>query len=112
MENEVFDKKTVMEVERVFFSLEQEYTNQLMQIPQFHNLVLKYYALSNDELMRLFAKNYDGMETFAVAEKDEDKTELEMIACVVAMATKIKQLRKTKGPDLGEVEETSYVRGR
>ncbi len=112
MENDTFDKNTVLEVEKIFFSLEDEYVKQLMEIPDFYKLVLSYYSLSNEELMRLFSKNYDNMETFAVEEKDEHKTELEMIACVVAMASKIKQLRKTKAPDLGEVEETSYVRCR
>ncbi len=112
MKNEVFDKETVLEVERIFFSLEQEYTSQLIKLPLFYDLVMKYYSLSNEELMKRFAKRYDQMESFEVAEKDEEKAELEMIACVVAMATKIKQLRKTKGPDLGEVEETTYVRGR
>ena len=33
MDNETFDKETILEVERIFFSLEKEYINELLKVP-------------------------------------------------------------------------------
>ena len=92
MNTESFDKATILEVEQIFLSLEKEYVSQLFQIPEFYGILKDYFAFSNEELMKKFKENHDKMENYQVSEEQSDKVELEMIACVLAMADKVKRL--------------------
>lgn len=107
MNNNGFDAETILEIEKVFLGLEEEYVKQLLNIPLFRELLNEYYSFTNEELLARFLKYYNQMENMAVTPENEDHVELHMIACVLTMAEKIKRLIKVKTPDV-VTEEESY----
>ena len=111
MEEDKFDRETISEVERIFFSLEKEYINELLKMPEFHNYLMKYYAYSNKNLIALFSRLQEQMENGQIRDEDEDMVELSMIACILAMSEKLKLLIKMKTRDR-EKEEIGHARGR
>ena len=112
MNNGAFDAETILEIETIFLGLEEEYIKQLVTIPVFRELLQEYYSFSNEELMARFSKFYNKMESMEVTEGNENHVELHMIACVLAIAEKVKRLIKVKTPDLEPEEEVSHGMGR
>ena len=98
MRGNVFDKETVERIEKIYMEMEGDYVLQLLQIKEFEEYVKSYYSLSNEQLMSVFMNNQTKMENGEVTEADEEAVELEMIACVLAMADKVKRLILTKTP--------------
>ena len=96
MDNETFDKETILEVERIFFSLEKEYINELLKVPEFQKYLARYFSYSNKNLLALFSRMQEQMENGDIKEEDENVTELSMIACILAMSEKVKSLIKAK----------------
>ena len=112
MEEDKFDRETISEVERIFFSLEKEYINELLKMPEFHNYLMKYYAYSNKNLIALFSRLQEQMENGQIRDEDEDMVELSMIACILAMSEKVRILVKKKLPEKEKKEEVTYGRSR
>ncbi len=111
MGNKEIDKETVREVEQIFLSLEKEYVLRLLEIPTFVDYLREYFAYSNEELMRRFSKLHEQMENGEVKEEDEGKVELSMIACVLAMSDKIKELILVRTPNFSEGRSNGRGRG-
>lgn len=105
-----FNQEQVKEIEKVFLSLEEEYIKQLIEMPEFYQMLLMYRAFSNEELLNIFRTCHERMENGLVEEKDEGKAELQMIASTLAMADKIKQLILTK--NYSESKADGYARSR
>lgn len=112
MNDKEFDVETIRSVESIFVSLEEDYIKQLLSIPEFYEYLSEYLKYSNLELIEKFKKNQESMENGEVTEDKEDDVELEMIACVLAMADKIKRLILVKTPTYEEEEERSNGRHR
>ena len=112
MDNETFDKETILEVERIFFSLEKEYINELLKVPEFHKYLARYFSYSNKNLLALFSRMQEQMENNEISEEDEDMVELSMIACILAMSEKVRILVKKKLPEKEKKEEVTYGRSR
>lgn len=109
MNNDVFDKETILEVERIFISLEKEYIEELMRIPEFQQYLMKYFAYSNENLLGLFSRMQQQMDNGDIKEEDEGTVEMSMIACILAMSEKVKRIVLAKQRSV-EKEELSHGR--
>jgi len=105
MDKKEIDEETVREVEEIFLNLEEEYILELMKKPNFNELLKTFFAYSNEELLRTFSKLHEQMENGEVEQKDEDMVEVLMIACVLAMSDKIKELILVRTGNLSEGRE-------
>ena len=112
MNSELFNKEAVLEVQRIFVSMEKEYIEQLIRIPEFQEYLMKYFTYSNENLMGLFSRMQQQMDNGEIKEEDEEKIELSMIACILAMSEKVKRLILTKHPSLSDEEEMGHARSR
>ena len=104
-----FDSETIEQVEKMFMEMEGDYVLKLLQIREFEEFVTKFYAYSNIALMHRFIELQERMDNGEVTEEDEEKVELEMIACVLAMAEKVKVRILSKTSTFKE-EEKSHGR--
>ncbi len=95
----MLDEDNILKIESIFLSLEEDYVNQLLVIPEFHLFLNQYFKYSNKELVTHFAMLQEKMDRGEVKEEEEDKIELSMIACVLAMSENIKKLIKVKTPN-------------
>lgn len=97
--NKEIDEESIIEIQKTFLSFEKEYVEKLVKIPAFAKYIQEYFSYSNEELTKKFSDMLSAMENGETMDKkpvNEKETELSMIACVLAMADKVRKITLSK----------------
>ncbi len=88
------------DIRDAFLMSEFEYIEQLSQLPQFAEYYNNYKKEDTDSLSRKLLSLYQMMESGKIPEDSEDKVELQMICCSLAIEDKIRELILTKRKEI------------
>ena len=94
-----------------FLSSELDYLKQLAEIPDFIELYRQYKGANMDKLSERLMTLIQKMENGEISEEEEQKTELEIMCCCLAIEAAI----KTKGSKVltpEKKEDMTYGRSR
>ena len=85
-----------------FLKSEIDYIKQLAQIPEFLQLYEKYKTVGASKLSARLQVLTQMMENGEVKEEDEDKVELEVMCCCLAIEDAVKRRTRVLTPDYEE----------